>query len=523
MVIQLPLKAQRIFPKRDTTKQYVVINRQDTTNLYFWKLKYNQTCVVKLINVNRFVYKGTTGEQTGTNLFTEVPAAFSGLKLPAFSTKSITPVIQDEFSNVHGIMAIPAPGPLRTIEPCNCADPDSIIKHYFSSINNALNDSLIKLSKFGKAFNTITANSDSLTAMKDDIANSWDAIGQKKINLLAKFRAAINDPTEISLSTGYKNLISKSDSTVSFIEEQAGRLSKMLNQIIEICNTYDTIGLVRSLKCLDPCKSKKDSILYYKNLDSLNKVRKCIKKITDKIESFNDDVKKAKQLVADMKTMEKEGKLQLIQKNYDLIAAENFNYTLDEFLADKDVHDITINVIAESPVGLNQPQSRVIKIKAITTGGIKIDFSTGAFINYGNNNFLGPDYYYKKIDSVNKQIIETERTKKAMFSIGALAHFYIRSNGYVKPALSLGVSTTASFETVNLHYGISALIGKPGKPSRFVISAGGTLREVSLLDKRYQLNTNYKDLPDTVPVSKNFPKGGGFFAVTYNLFNAASK
>jgi hypothetical protein len=294
------------------------------------------------------------------------------------------------------------------------------------------------------------------------------------------------------------------------------RFSALMVSVTKNC--YDTSVWIRALRCLDPCKNKNDSILYYKYTDLLEKVRKCAGKITDKIESLTDDVKKSKEVVEEMKAAVKDGKLLALQKNYDLISEENFTYTLEEFIADKDVHDITLKIIAEEPLRYNQPQTRTIKVKAITTGGIKVDFSTGAFINFGNNEFLGPDYYYKTIDTLNKQIIEAERTKNAMFSIGALAHFYIRSNSFIKPALSLGVSTTASFDAVNLHGGLSALIGKPGTTSRFVITAGITLREVSLLDKKYQLNTNYQGLPDAVPVSKNFPKTGGFFAITYNLF-----
>jgi hypothetical protein len=258
-------------------------------------------------------------------------------------------------------------------------------------------------------------------------------------------------------------------------------------------------------------------------MEKLDVIRQCILKYSKKIDTIKEDITKAKKVLEEMKTAEKEGKLLAVQKNYDLISEANYNYVVDEFLADKDVHDITIKVLADSPVPFDQPQNRVIKIKAITTGGIKVDFSTGPFMSWGNNDFLGPEYYYKKIDSVNKQVIEAERSKKAMFSVGALAHFYIRSNCFFKPALSLGVSTTASFETVNLHTGISLLMGKPGKPSRMVLSFGMTLREVSLLDQRYQVNTTYSDLPDVVPVSKNFPKPGCFFAITYNFFSATSK
>jgi hypothetical protein len=527
LIFVLPLKAQRIYPQNDTAKQYIIIERKDTSNIIYWKLKYNRITVVKVKDVNRFVYKSTTGEQTGKNLFTEVPTAFTGLKLPAFSSRRIpsiggTATISQTKSAEDMAASFKTEGTKKLFNPCNCQDADSIIKH--SPVLNFLHESLIEyfdtIKVYGAAFNTIVQNSDTLIALKENVHDTWDSIQARKLRLFARFQDSIRktgiNPYGLTLISGYKSVAQQAALFDTALSPLFKQFAELLGSVVENC--YDSTVWVRALRCLDPCKSKKDSIMYYGYLDSLEKMRKCIGKITAKIESISDDVKKTKLLVEEMKAAVKDGKLQILLKNYDLISEENFSYTLDEFIADKDVHDITVKILAEEPLRYNQPQNRTIKVKAITTGGIKVDFSTGAFVNFGNNEFLGPDYYYKTIDTVNKQIIEAERTKKAMFSIGALVHFYIRANWFVKPALSLGVSTTASFDAVNLHGGLSALIGKPGTTSRFVVTAGITLREVSLLDNRYQLNTNYQGLPDVVPESKNFPKAGGFFAITYNLF-----
>lgn len=514
------VSAQQIIPKnKDTAKNYIDIDRLNPKNTYLWKLKYNKVTVLRILNVNKFVFKNTSAEQTGINFFTDMPVALSGIKLPSFTNQSIP-------SNSKALPDNDQGAEKKSLDTnlCNFTSPDKLISFYLAAQHKTLVDSLKELYRIGEACKFLAAVADTIGNIKDDPASSWGNIEKRKQDILTGFSIRAKnlsiDTNSITFLSGYKDFIVRADSLLSAIELNTKFLSNKIKKIIEPCSNYDTTEKYRKWICLDPCKNKKD---YYLLLDDILKVRKYFQSIESRIDDFNSDFEKAKTLVSDLKAIDKDGKVALLQKSYDQISYQNYNYIADEFIADKDVHDMTLKINSENPVGYNQPQTRTIKIKGLTTGGVKVDFSTGLFFNFGNEDFLGPDYYYEKIDSTNKQIQKGVKSKKSMLSIGALAHAYIRSTCFIKPALSLGISTTTSFESANIHYGVSALLGKAGKPNRIVITFGGTLREVDLLNQRYSLNTNYTDLPDTVPLSKFFPKSGWFFAITYNFFSSSSK
>lgn len=517
MAASSSIKAQRI-TKRIRPTEYIDIYRDSATNFYFWKLKHNSPYIVRLHNVNRLVYTGTKSEETGTDLFTQVPTAFTGVVIPAFSTKSFS-------TTPNPFVEKKAWAPGKSKKPCTCTSPDTLIESstLLKSIYARLKDSVKQINQFAASMKSISEIQDSITTLKEDISSPWDTPGvtsilQRKNDVLKRFQSTIHDYRQTSLIKGYKIVIDNTDSLSKSIARSVDSVSNGLMKYLSDSQCYDTAQLARKLDCLK-CSDKNYNVY----LDSLNFIRECVVMYEQKIESLKVVSAMANKLVTEMRSDDIEKKLTAMQKDYDLITVENYNYTVDAFIADHDVHDVTISIISPNPVGQDQPQNRFIHVKGITTCGVKVDFSTGVFFNWGNNEFLGPDYYYKTIDSVNKQVVEAERTKKTMFSLGALAHFYWRMNSSIVPALSVGVSTTSTFKTVNFHAGISALIGKPGSPNRLVLTGGVTLREVSLLDNRYQLNTSYTDLPDAVPTSENFPKYGGFFAITYNFFSSGSK
>jgi hypothetical protein len=253
----------------------------------------------------------------------------------------------------------------------------------------------------------------------------------------------------------------------------------------------------------------------------LKKKRECIEAIERKTSELVNEVKKAGEQIEKMGEAIAAGKIDEVQDNYNLLVRENFELELDPFIADKDIHTITFTANAGKPLTFGAPSKRTVLINAVTTGGIKVDYSTGIFFNSGSNTFLGPEYFYEQATDSTKIIREAERSKKSMLSIGALMHLSVRQMSPIRPALSAGVSTTSGFDSFNFHLGASLIFGRPGKPNRVIVSGCFTWREVELLNNRYSLGEERGDYPDAVPVSKNFPIRGTFIAITYNLKNAS--
>ena len=103
-----------------------------------------------------------------------------------------------------------------------------------------------------------------------------------------------------------------------------------------------------------------------------------------------------------------------------------------------------------------------------------------------------------------------------MLSVGALMHFYKRTTSCAKIGGSIGVSTTADFETLNFHAGPSIIIGNE---NRFIITGGITLKSSQQLDRQLEMKKTYgtNESPDEIPTVSFFPKVGAFIAITYNV------
>jgi hypothetical protein len=245
--------------------------------------------------------------------------------------------------------------------------------------------------------------------------------------------------------------------------------------------------------------------------------KRCIRRIQSFIQGIRVDINEADAALKTMKTAIKDQRIYAVQQNYNMLERRNFELYIEPFVADKDKHVITFTAKADGPLEYGVPSTRTIKVNAVTYGGFKIDFSTGAFFNWGNNNFLGPKYFYEIPTDSTKIIREAGRTKSGLFSIGALMHVSYRTRSFLRPALSFGVSTTSGFNALNFHGGVSLILGKPGKANRVILSYGITLREVDLLSSGYTVNSEGKNFPVVIPVSKNFPVQGNFIALTYNL------
>ena len=83
-------------------------------------------------------------------------------------------------------------------------------------------------------------------------------------------------------------------------------------------------------------------------------------------------------------------------------------------------------------------------------------------------------------------------------------------------AFSPGLSTSAGFDQLNFHLGVSLIFGNK---NRLLVTGGLTLRETKILDRNFDLDTAYETsaLPESPPTISVFPKAGYFISLTYNF------
>lgn len=245
--------------------------------------------------------------------------------------------------------------------------------------------------------------------------------------------------------------------------------------------------------------------------------------LVNSIEELKQNQAKAQSTIEDMRKFEKEDKVYAIVNLFNrLIDASTFEYTSELITAKTDEikYTITIEPTELNTCGING--KKIIEVVTKVNKGLKIDFSTGIFLNSGSENFIGRTYYYENIDTESRKIVSADRGSRLLLSVGALMHFYKRSTHKVKVGGSLGVSTTAALSDLMVHVGPSLLISNK---NRIVLSGGITLKTSSLLDQKLQLDTVYTNLksPDDIPTVSVFPTAGAFFSLTYNFTKLPSK
>ena len=512
---QTPFKLKS-YEGKDTIYQKN-ISFNSSHNLVDDTLRFNRKYKYVLKNINRFVYKEATAEQKGETLNAERPEILKGIKFPGFTT--LSNVGMSPFTSKSDLFF-----------ECKKSITKDTLLYYSKELREAVSvyqDSGIVFKKFVDSFSTSSGVNKKLERLKTSVTHSWheiDSIKKKLIFDSLGLSLQEKDPTN-NINMKCDTLINKA--TLIYYTAIVPNAKKITKYTDSIINLYKLClyNLSREMRCMDSCceKTQKNKSC---SQDSIFKSKedefKRINDYMEKLKSFSDGIKEVTKeggsAIAEMRKAIDEGKIDIVQNNYNYLVSENFELELEPFKADKDVHEVTFTAAAEGLLIFGKPAKRTIKIKAITTGGWKIDYSTGAFYNMGSNKFLGPEYYFEnRASDTSKAVIEAKRTKKAMLSIGALMHIYPRINSVIRPGFAFGVSTTLGFDVLNFHGGMSLLVGKPGKPNRVIISGGLTLREVSLLDSRFNLDVFRKDYGDTVPTSKNFPVSGGFISLTYNL------
>ena len=229
-----------------------------------------------------------------------------------------------------------------------------------------------------------------------------------------------------------------------------------------------------------------------------------------------DQVTNAKALVDEINKFKEDGKLYTLTDDIRKVNEANYSYYSETVKLKKDETKYTFTVTADGQMVCNKKNESKFEVKLRTVGGIKLDFSTGIFANFGKSEFLGKDYFFKPVNDTMSQISALHDSRKVLLGIGGLMHIYFRSPSNIKAGLSIGASTTTGFDVVNFHVGPTLILGDQ---ERFCLTAGLTLKESKILSDDYKEGILYKKslLPANIELVKKFPTTGFFFSLTYNL------
>lgn len=474
-------------------------------NEYKEELEYGKTFQINVSNINRYLYK-VDGVKVETNFNIAVPSALTGVKLPAYffteepspgkmrtpsrAAKSATNVykdIQKQLLKVKETVEISAADinkALILLNELNRLTKDCSDKH-----DDILKQALQKSSFFLTGSTNYT---DSASQIASKLKDKLEGITKSPDQELSKLKALVDE---------YEVLGNQE------IDEQR-QFNIDQKRIVE--NQKDTKSMSRS-----ELKKSDDAIRSFeKKITAYMTDKKDFSELMEKIWANEE---KAKTAVQEIKKFELDDNSFKIVHLFQLVSDPSlFTYKSEIFTAKTDEikYTITIEPTEFNTCDLNG--KRIISVIVNVKGGWKIDFSTGAFVNLGNDEFMGNSYYYVYEDSDHRKIVTADRGSRALMSVGALMHFYWRSTSYVNAGLSMGVSTTAAVSDLLFHAGPSAFIGKK---NRLVISAGATLKSSTVLDQKLQTGIIYTKIesPDAIPTVSVFPKLGYFFSITYNF------
>ncbi|CAH0140870.1 hypothetical protein SRABI27_03078 [Pedobacter sp. Bi27] len=304
---------------------------------------------------------------------------------------------------------------------------------------------------------------------------------------------------ETNVRIPYKELtiafaLSKRDQLGKNVTKANALIIELIGLIEKEKKVTDTAKVIlKTLK--DQRDDSKLSQLYKDNMENYNKTD--IPKLNSDMEAFNATARF--DVINDFKYFN-EG---------------NWTYIVDPQPIEDDLTVITVNIKAKEAVACSQlMRSYIYKVRP--KGGLKIDFSTGLFINYGGNDFKDQTYRYDPIEgNTTQQKIVKNDSKNAIFpSVGALMHIYRRTASDVKLAGAFGLSTR-DLERINYHAGASLIFGTS---KRFILSAGATLTKATLITDKYQDGQviDKAGAPEAIPTA-SFSRFGFFGAFTYNL------
>lgn len=500
------------FAQKEDTVNFLKLSADDLKG----KFGYKEKARIRIININRFLYK-VTAEKTETDFNVTVPTILSAIKLPAFLSGQLP-----DTSGIGGAFFAPSPAPpgLHATSAEAEIDIKKNLKDLITAqqfINNAVNshNKIVEYSKScSEEYKTIEAKVISeLKSLLTGTANT--DIPSLTAELQTKLQTAIT-----SSQAFYSNIeqITGEWQTLKLTEFRTDHRTKAEGIADEKNELADLQEVYKATK--DPAKKKaalanvraKEKEIASRETD----LKEMEEDNASAIKDMTDLAAKAKTLSSDITKLNEEGKLYALINDIRKVNESNYTYLSEIVKMKKDEVKFNFSATSDGQLPCNTPNEQKFEVVLRTKGGVKLDFSTGVFFNFGTHTFLGNEYYYKPINDSVSQIRRTETGKRTLLGIGALMHVYQRSPAPVKLGAALGASTTTSFDAVNLHLGASLIFGDK---DRLCLSGGFAFREAKLLDANYKENTDYskKLLPEAVPTYKKFPKTGYFLSFTYNI------
>lgn len=476
-------------------QEKVPIRFNDTKDQHKVKYKHKTKYIIELQNINRFIYT-VSAEKSEKNFHTETPEVLKGIKVPGFLT------LRAPSLPAFAIMGLDA----------GIQGSAGASDHFNTCLDNIkqLSEKLNDAAYLSREVNMAASNCrDSFSTISEKLLKSVNDYTGKPDPDLPSAAATLSALIIHNRNTAVaqNNLLKKYAGELISANEALMAASKSAMVELEI-NIQD-----EKAKCKTPCPVSA-------TLKGLFQQRAAVTEITDMLKNQAEEIaanlKEAEEAVKAMKDFEKTGELEKLTDGILAVNIRNFTYETEVFTAKKDEIIFKITTAAEKPLPCNLPQTRIITVRGRTYNGFRLDFSTGLFLNTGNADFQGAGFSYKKINDDSSIIRRVDGGKSLLLSVGGLLHLYYMQDAFIQPGISVGVSTSSGFETLNFHGGFSLIMGQK---QRFIVSAGLTLRESKVLDREYQLNTMYKTdyLPDEPPVTTRFPKAGGFFSLTYNI------
>ncbi|MGO4291099.1 hypothetical protein [Chitinophaga sp. RAB17] len=286
----------------------------------------------------------------------------------------------------------------------------------------------------------------------------------------------------------------------------AGTMERLTKETVAVSEQISAVNIL-SKKVKNPFTAAISSTLQTQSdVDMLQQALKDLQYLYDKT-----DISK---LHADVLGFSATGKKELLD-TYDYFNESNFIYHIDTQTIKDDETIITVNVTPKENVPCS-PYFRSYEVTIRPKGGVKIDFSTGLFVNLGGSDFMDQSYHYEDVDGQPTQsTIRKNKAKNAVFpSVGALMHIYRRNARDFHPALTFGVSTK-DLEKINYHLGASLIFGYS---QRFILSGGGTLTKAVLIADKYEVDQVVpRPASDATVPTSSFNRFGFFLAFTYNV------
>lgn len=338
-----------------------------------------------------------------------------------------------------------------------------------------------------------------------------------------------------SISGTKNNILNKNTDTIEtklkeFIDQGIFNNNESLNNYIKECSHVldkqaDTLFLI--LEKLNSKKLKK----YTKSLNQFNK------RLQNERDALSERSFYLSNLYSNLNTSEKEikkdilklykGDKENLKQEFMTAYYKLFNYSplLHNWLQVKNYDLVKLNFEYLK----NNVKQNTHELELFTSGGLKIDFSTGFVAhNLVNKNYIlqndsvfrdnngniyfrepGPDTATVK---VQESIIKSDPLDNFSYTFGVMSHLYVRTGTRINVALTTGFTTNLESDFKFLG-GLSLLLGSE---KRWVISGGVIGGKRTVLSELYHVNDPYSS-SDMTPPTREVMDYNWFFGISYNL------